>query len=193
MGASSQGVKVTASCCHSEAQRFFPPAPGPLPPRNLTASRVTPTSVSVTWEQPPAGAVEGYIINVTTLQSVKSRYVPNGKLASYTVRDLLPAQRYRLSVTAVQNTEQGQVHSEPIHLYVTTRECLLGRGGTPSCSGPWGLLLPVPTLSVEGRQRWLCSPLDGELKLSNALSGRGAALAAWVVSPVPKQPQWPPA
>lgn len=90
--------------------------------------------MSVTWEQPPAGAVEGYIINVTTLQSVKSRYVPNGKLASYTVRDLLPAQRYRLSVTAVQNTEQGQVHSEPIHLYVTTRECLPGRGGAPSCT-----------------------------------------------------------
>lgn len=77
----------------------------------------------MTWEQPPTGAVEGYIINVTTAQSVKSRYVPNGKLVSYTVRDLLPAQRYRLSVTAVQNTEQGQVHSEPIHLYVTTCEC----------------------------------------------------------------------
>ncbi|XP_021251644.1 sushi, nidogen and EGF-like domain-containing protein 1 isoform X1 [Numida meleagris] len=99
----------------------------PLPPRNLTASRVTPTSVSMTWEQPPAGAVEGYIINVTTAQSIKSRYVPNGKLASYTVRDLLPAQRYRLSVTAVQNTEQGQVHSEPIHLYVTT----LQKDGAP--------------------------------------------------------------
>uniref|UniRef100_G1MWY9 Uncharacterized protein n=1 Tax=Meleagris gallopavo TaxID=9103 RepID=G1MWY9_MELGA len=99
----------------------------PLPPRNLTASRVTPTSVSMTWEQPPTGAVEGYIINVTTAQSVKSRYVPNGKLVSYTVRDLLPAQRYRLSVTAVQNTEQGQVHSEPIHLYVTT----LQKDGAP--------------------------------------------------------------
>ncbi|XP_057264396.1 sushi, nidogen and EGF-like domain-containing protein 1 isoform X3 [Pezoporus wallicus] len=92
----------------------------PLPPQNLTASRVTTTSVSMAWEQPPAGAVEGYIINVTTTQSVKSRYVPNGKLVSYTVRDLLPGQRYRLSVTAVQNTEQGQVHSEPIYLYVTT-------------------------------------------------------------------------
>ncbi|XP_075616731.1 sushi, nidogen and EGF-like domain-containing protein 1 isoform X5 [Balearica regulorum gibbericeps] len=99
----------------------------PLPPRNLTASRVTATSVSMAWEQPPAGAVEGYIINVTTAQSVKSRYVPNGKLVSYTVRDLLPGQRYRLSVTAVQNTEQGQVHSEPIHLYVTT----LQRDGAP--------------------------------------------------------------
>ncbi|NXL53183.1 SNED1 protein, partial [Podilymbus podiceps] len=92
----------------------------PLPPQNLTASRVTATSVSVVWEQPPTGAVEGYIINVTTAQSVKSRYVPNGKLVSYTVRDLLPGQRYRLSVTAVQNTEQGQAHSEPIHLYITT-------------------------------------------------------------------------
>ncbi|KAM9615892.1 sushi, nidogen and EGF-like domain-containing protein 1 isoform 5-T5 [Morphnus guianensis] len=99
----------------------------PLPPQNLTASRVTTTSVSMAWEQPPTGAVEGYIINVTTAQSVKSRYVPNGKLVSYTVRDLLPGQWYRLSVTAVQNTEQGQVHSEPIHLYVTT----LQRDGAP--------------------------------------------------------------
>uniref|UniRef100_A0A8C3K7B9 Sushi, nidogen and EGF like domains 1 n=1 Tax=Calidris pygmaea TaxID=425635 RepID=A0A8C3K7B9_9CHAR len=99
----------------------------PLPPQNLTASRVTATSVSMAWEQPPAGAVEGYIINVTTTQSVKSRYVPNGKLVSYMVRDLLPGQRYRLSVTAVQNTEQGQVHSEPIHLFVTT----LQRDGDP--------------------------------------------------------------
>ncbi|KAM6258362.1 sushi, nidogen and EGF-like domain-containing protein 1 isoform 4-T4 [Porphyrio hochstetteri] len=99
----------------------------PLPPRNLTASRVTASSVSMAWEQPPAGALEGYIINVTTAQSVKSRYVPNGKLVSYTVRDLLPGLRYRLSVTAVQNTEQGQVHSEPINLYVTT----LQRDGAP--------------------------------------------------------------
>ncbi|XP_041342888.1 sushi, nidogen and EGF-like domain-containing protein 1 isoform X7 [Pyrgilauda ruficollis] len=99
----------------------------PLPPQNLTASHVTATSVSMAWEQPPAGTMEGYIINVTTAQSVKSRYVPNGKLVSYTVRDLLPGQRYHLSLTAVQNTEQGQVHSEPIHLYVST----LQRDGVP--------------------------------------------------------------
>uniref|UniRef100_F7DR91 Sushi, nidogen and EGF like domains 1 n=1 Tax=Ornithorhynchus anatinus TaxID=9258 RepID=F7DR91_ORNAN len=95
----------------------------PLPPRNLTASRVAATSAHMVWEQPPAGAsVEGYIINVTTNQSVKSRYVPNGKLTAYTVRDLLPGQRYRLSVTAVQNTEQGQVHSDPAHLYIITSQ-----------------------------------------------------------------------
>uniref|UniRef100_A0A8D2NJS4 Sushi, nidogen and EGF like domains 1 n=1 Tax=Zosterops lateralis melanops TaxID=1220523 RepID=A0A8D2NJS4_ZOSLA len=99
----------------------------PLPPQNLTASHVTATSVSMAWQQPPVGTMEGYIINVTTAQSVKSRYVPNGKLVSYTVRDLLPGQRYHLSLTAVQNTEQGQVHSEPIHLYVTT----LPRDGAP--------------------------------------------------------------
>lgn len=78
------------------------------------------------WEQPPFGTVDGYIINVTTAQSIKSRYVPNGKLVSYTVRDLLPGQRYHLSLTAVQNTEQGQVHSEPIHLYVNTCKCSRG-------------------------------------------------------------------
>ncbi|EMP28630.1 Sushi, nidogen and EGF-like domain-containing protein 1, partial [Chelonia mydas] len=99
----------------------------PLPPRNLTASRVSATSVYMTWDQPLAGSVEGYIINVTTNQSIKSRYVPNGKLSSYMVRDLLPGQRYRLSMTAIQNTEQGQGHSEPAHVYILT----LQRDGTP--------------------------------------------------------------
>ncbi|XP_013927868.1 PREDICTED: sushi, nidogen and EGF-like domain-containing protein 1 [Thamnophis sirtalis] len=91
----------------------------PPSPRNLTASRVLPTSVQMTWEQPLVGSLEGYIINVSTSQSVKSRYVPNGKLFSYTVRDLNPGQRYRLSVMAVQNTDQGQVMSEPAQLYIT--------------------------------------------------------------------------
>lgn len=77
----------------------------------------------MTWEQPLVGSVEGYIINVSTSQSVKSRYVPNGRLFSYIVRDLNPGQRYRLSVMAVQNTDQGQVMSEPAHLYITACKC----------------------------------------------------------------------
>lgn len=119
--------------------------------------------MSVTWEQPPTGAVEGYIINVTTAQSVKSRYVPNGKLASYTVRDLLPAQRYRLSVTAVQNTEQGQVHSEPIHLYVTTREC----PSLPPAQVP-GYGMGAPSLGAS-------RGVGAELRLGDPLLGKGAA------------------
>lgn len=102
------------------------------------------------WEQPPVGTMEGYIINVTTAQSVKSRYVPNGKLVSYTVRDLLPGQRYHLSLTAVQNTEQGQVHSEPIHLHVTTCECsgaLLDCGSTREAVGWQGG-------GIGGRNQW---------------------------------------
>lgn len=91
------------------------------------------------WEQPPVGTMEGYIINVTTAQSVKSRYVPNGKLVSYTVRDLLPGQRYHLSLTAVQNTEQGQVHSEPIHLYVNTCKCSWGSVGLLQHKGGNGM------------------------------------------------------
>uniref|UniRef100_A0A5F8H4Y3 Sushi, nidogen and EGF-like domain-containing protein 1 n=1 Tax=Monodelphis domestica TaxID=13616 RepID=A0A5F8H4Y3_MONDO len=110
----------------------------PPSPRNLTASRVTATSAHLTWEQLPAGAsVEGYIINVTTSQSVKSRYVPSGKLTAYTMRDLQPGQRYRLSVTAVQSTEQGQMHSEPAHLYVLTRKSRPRHGGPPSPPPTW--------------------------------------------------------
>uniref|UniRef100_A0A8C6S0V9 Sushi, nidogen and EGF-like domains 1 n=1 Tax=Nannospalax galili TaxID=1026970 RepID=A0A8C6S0V9_NANGA len=93
----------------------------PLPPANLTAFRVTATSAHVVWDTPTPGvSLEAYVINVTTSQSTKSRYVPNGKLVSYTVRDLLPGRRYQLSVTAVQGTEQGQLHSEPAHLYIIT-------------------------------------------------------------------------
>ena len=95
----------------------------PLPPANLTASRVTATSAHMVWDTPAPGiSLEAYVINVTTSQSTKSRYIPNGKLVSYTVRDLMPGRRYQLSVTAVQSTEQGQLHSEPAHLYIITCE-----------------------------------------------------------------------
>ncbi|XP_053072048.1 sushi, nidogen and EGF-like domain-containing protein 1 isoform X5 [Acinonyx jubatus] len=93
----------------------------PLPPANLTAARVTATSAHVVWDTPtPSTLLEAYVINVTTSQSTKSRYVPNGRLTSYTVRDLLPGRRYQLSVTAVQSTEGDQLHSEPAHLYIIT-------------------------------------------------------------------------
>uniref|UniRef100_A0A452GL73 Uncharacterized protein n=1 Tax=Gopherus agassizii TaxID=38772 RepID=A0A452GL73_9SAUR len=121
------GLEMEDPPSESQAMAPFHVWTRPLPPQNLTASRVSTTSVHMTWDQPLAGSVEGYIINVTTNQSIKSRYVPNGKLSSYTVRDLLPGQRYRLSVMAIQNTEQGQGHSEPAHVYILT----LQRDGTP--------------------------------------------------------------
>lgn len=93
----------------------------PLPPANLTASRVTATSAHLVWDAHTAGAsLEAYVINVTASQSTKSRYVPSGKLTSYTVRGLLPGRRHQLSVTAVQSSEQGQLHSDPAQLYVVT-------------------------------------------------------------------------
>lgn len=113
---------------------LLPPRPGPLPPANLTAARVTATSAHVVWDAPtPGSLLEAYVINVTTSQSTKSRYVPNGKLASYTVRDLLPGRRYQLSVTAVQGTELGPLHSEPAHLYIITCECHRPCGWVGQC------------------------------------------------------------
>ncbi|XP_078521748.1 sushi, nidogen and EGF-like domain-containing protein 1 isoform X3 [Lissotriton helveticus] len=92
----------------------------PLPPSNITVSRVSHNSVHLIWEQLPTGALDGYIINVTNGQSIKSRFVPNGKLTSYTVRDLLPGQKYHLSVTAIKNTDHGQLQSEPALLNIHT-------------------------------------------------------------------------
>lgn len=75
------------------------------------------------WDAPaPGTSLEAYVINVSTSQSTKSRYVPNGKLVSYTVRDLVPGRRYQLSVTAVQSAAGDQLHSEPAHLYIITCE-----------------------------------------------------------------------
>lgn len=100
------------------------------------------------WDIPTSSTLlEAYVINVTTSQSTKSRYVPNGRLTSYTVRDLLPGRRYQLSVTAVQSAEGDQLHSEPAHLYIIT--CKYGpasdggagtsrRPGLAVCSGLTG-------------------------------------------------------
>lgn len=112
------------------------PRAGPLPPANLTAARVTATSAHVVWDAPaPGTSLEAYVINVTTSQSARSRYVPNGRLAAYTVRDLVPGRRYQLSVTAVQSSAGDQLHSEPAHLYIITCECGVTGVGTGGCSG----------------------------------------------------------
>lgn len=128
-----------------------PPSPapclsGPLPPANLTAARVTATSAHVVWDTPtPNTLLEAYVINVTTSQSTKSRYVPNGRLTSYTVRDLMPGRRYQLSVTAVQSAEGDQLHSDPAHLYIIT--CTYSAAGTAGRGRPrgqaWGLARTV--------------------------------------------------
>ncbi|CAJ0946246.1 unnamed protein product, partial [Ranitomeya imitator] len=65
-------------------------------------------------------SVDGYIFNVTQNHSTKSRYMPNGKLTSYTVRDLQPGQRYRVTATTLRNTPQGPVNSEPKTLRIQT-------------------------------------------------------------------------
>ncbi|MEE6515286.1 hypothetical protein FKM82_023919, partial [Ascaphus truei] len=92
----------------------------PHPLSNLSAVLVTASSVHLTWDPPPAGSVDGYIINVTNNHSTKSRYVPSVKMTSYTVRDLQAGQRYHLTVTVLRNTPQGPVHSKPRSLRVQT-------------------------------------------------------------------------
>ncbi|KAM9316464.1 sushi, nidogen and EGF-like domain-containing protein 1 [Gastrophryne carolinensis] len=92
----------------------------PLPPSNLSAVLVTTSTVHLNWDTPPAGSVDGYVFNVTHNHSTKSRYVPNGNMTSYTLRDLLPGQRYRISVITVRNTPQGPVNSEPKTLRTQT-------------------------------------------------------------------------
>lgn len=95
-------------------------SPGPLPPSNLSAVLVTTSTVHLNWDTPPVDSVDGYTLNVTHNHSTKSRYVPNGKMTSYTVRDLQPGQRYRITVTALRNTPHGPVNSDPKTLRIQT-------------------------------------------------------------------------
>ncbi|XP_069053640.1 sushi, nidogen and EGF-like domain-containing protein 1 isoform X2 [Lepisosteus oculatus] len=91
----------------------------PLPPQNLSLAFVTATSAQVTWARPPRGSLDGYVVNVTRGLNTKSRYLPNGKLTVYTLRDLVPGQQYWFSITAVRNTEHEQMHSLPQQLAIT--------------------------------------------------------------------------
>ncbi|XP_052331565.1 sushi, nidogen and EGF-like domain-containing protein 1 isoform X1 [Oncorhynchus keta] len=92
----------------------------PLPPQNLSLAHVTSNSALVTWDHHPRNLPDGFVVNVTRGLSTRSRFLPNGKLETYTLRELSPGQHYHLALTAVRNTGQEQIHSVPQHLAFTT-------------------------------------------------------------------------
>uniref|UniRef100_A0A8C7GN26 Sushi, nidogen and EGF-like domains 1 n=1 Tax=Oncorhynchus kisutch TaxID=8019 RepID=A0A8C7GN26_ONCKI len=99
----------------------------PLPPQNLSLSHVTSNSALVTWDPHPRNLPDGFVVNVTRGLSTRSRFLPNGKLRTYTLRELSPGQHYHLVLVAVRNTGQEQIHSVPQHLAFTTCECSASR------------------------------------------------------------------
>ncbi|XP_029904625.1 sushi, nidogen and EGF-like domain-containing protein 1 [Myripristis murdjan] len=109
----------------------------PLPPQNLSLSHVTTNSALITWNRHPRNIPDGFVVNVTRGLNTRSRFLPNGKLGSYTLRELTPGQHYYLALTAVKNTGQEQIHSIPQHLAFTTLP-MEGRGvrrERPTASG----------------------------------------------------------
>lgn len=96
---------------------------GPPPPQNLSLSHVTSNSAVITWSRPPRNIPDGFVINVTRGLNSRSRFLPNGKLGSYTLRDLMPGQQYHVALTSVKTVEQEQIHSVPQRLAFTTCEC----------------------------------------------------------------------
>ncbi|KAK1896798.1 Sushi nidogen and EGF-like domain containing protein 1 [Dissostichus eleginoides] len=94
----------------------------PLPPQNLSLSHVTTNSALITWSRYPRNVPDGFVVNVTRGLNTRSRFLPNGKLGSYTLRELTPGQQYHVAVTSVKSTAQEQIHSVPQHLAFTTCE-----------------------------------------------------------------------
>uniref|UniRef100_A0A8C6TT76 Sushi, nidogen and EGF-like domain-containing protein 1 n=1 Tax=Neogobius melanostomus TaxID=47308 RepID=A0A8C6TT76_9GOBI len=92
----------------------------PLPPLNLSLSHVSSTSALIGWLRPSRFISDGFVVNVTRGLNTRSRYLPNGKLQSYTLRELTPGQQYHVSLTSVKNTGHEQVHSAAEHLTFTT-------------------------------------------------------------------------
>lgn len=98
---------------------------GPFPPQNLSLSHVTPNSAMITWSRHPRSIPDGFVINVTRGLNTRSRFLPNGKLGLYTLRELTPGQHYYVALMSVKNMGQEQIHSMPQHLAFTTCECQL--------------------------------------------------------------------
>ncbi|XP_055363642.1 sushi, nidogen and EGF-like domain-containing protein 1 isoform X2 [Betta splendens] len=92
----------------------------PLPPQNLSLSHVTTNSALITWSRHPRNVPDGFVVNVTRGLSTRSRFLPNGKLGSYSLRELTPGQHYYVALTSVKNTGKEQIHSLAQHLAFTT-------------------------------------------------------------------------
>ncbi|XP_023196029.1 sushi, nidogen and EGF-like domain-containing protein 1 isoform X3 [Xiphophorus maculatus] len=107
----------------------------PYPPQNLSLSHVTPNSALITWSRHPRHVPDGFVINVTRGLNTRSRFLPNGKLGSYTLRELTPGHHYYVALMSVKNTGQEQIHSIPQHLSFTT--CQTWEEGAAHGNGTW--------------------------------------------------------
>uniref|UniRef100_A0A671W0Q0 Sushi, nidogen and EGF like domains 1 n=1 Tax=Sparus aurata TaxID=8175 RepID=A0A671W0Q0_SPAAU len=105
----------------------------PLPPQNLSLSHVTTNSALITWSRHPRSIPDGFVVNVTRGLNTRSRFLPNGKLGSYTLRELTPGQHYYVALTSIKNAGQEQIHSTPQNLAFTT--CEPGRRDRPIVTG----------------------------------------------------------
>ncbi|XP_013884547.1 sushi, nidogen and EGF-like domain-containing protein 1 isoform X2 [Austrofundulus limnaeus] len=109
----------------------------PHPPQNLSLSHVTSNSAMITWSRHPRNIPDGFVINVTRGLNTRSRFLPNGKLGSYTLRELVPGQQYYVALMSVKTIEQEQIHSVPQHLEFTTLPVQVrqGRKERPTATG----------------------------------------------------------
>ncbi|XP_035801720.2 sushi, nidogen and EGF-like domain-containing protein 1 isoform X1 [Amphiprion ocellaris] len=112
----------------------------PLPPQNLSLSHVTPNSALITWSRHPRSIPDGFVVNVTRGLNTRSRFLPNGKLGSYMLRELTPGQHYYVALMSVRSTGQEQIHSIPQHLAFTTLPMQVrpGRRERPTVTGQGG-------------------------------------------------------
>ncbi|KAL2090413.1 hypothetical protein ACEWY4_015101 [Coilia grayii] len=160
----------------------------PLPPQNLTLGHVTATTAHVTWDRHPRSVPDGFVVNVTRGLNTRSRYLPDGRLGSYTLRELSPGQHYQLVLTAVRNTGQEQVHSVPQHLafatlplderWLRSRERLAETARETSRGRPTGRHKPQEVGVAEDREHSEELPRFTEL-----IDGRGRIMARFTNLP----------
>ncbi|KAI4888995.1 hypothetical protein NFI96_019092, partial [Prochilodus magdalenae] len=157
----------------------------PLPPQNLSLFHVTTTSARVTWDRHPRSILDGFVVNVTRGLNTRSRYLPDGGLGVYTLRDLSPGQHYRLALTAVRNTGEEQIHSVAQHLAFTTlpldeqKKAERAQGGRDTPSGRSVSRPKIQDLSTD-KDRELSEELP---RYTELIDGRGRITAKFTNLP----------
>ena len=103
-----------------------------LPPSGVTAVRVGPTSIRVSWTPPsPLGDTSGYRIYYTRAGgSSDSVDIDGGNTNSRTLMDLTNGETYTISVAGRSSSSSTVLPSPP----VTAGDVALGKSKTIQCS-----------------------------------------------------------
>ncbi|XP_057193170.1 sushi, nidogen and EGF-like domain-containing protein 1 isoform X5 [Triplophysa rosa] len=156
----------------------------PLPPQNLSLSSITATSARVTWDHHPQSLPDGFVVNITQGLTTRSRYLPDGSLGTYTLRDLAPGQHCHLALTSVHKTGKDKIESVPQHLAFTTLPILKDQSRGDRLQGGQNYRVgQIWTQVKDGGTVDNTEPFEDPLRYTEFIDGRGRITAKFTSLP----------